>query len=211
MVYDFKKEFKSLYKPSSTPSLIDVPKMNFIAIYGKGDPNSEGGTYQQAIQALYALAYALRMSHKTDYHIDGYFEYVVPPLEGFWWQEGIKGVDYKNKANFNWISMIRLPDFIGKKDLKWAKSEVLRKKKIDATCADFLTLKEGLCVQIMHIGPYNDEPKSIAKMNSFIADNGYVTDISEIRRHHEIYLSNFLKTTPEKLKTIIRHPIRKRG
>lgn len=209
MAFDFKKEYKELYNPKKKPEIITVPKANFIAIRGKGNPNDEGGAYQQAIGVLYAVAYTLRMSYKTDYKIEGFFEYVVPPLEGFWWQEGIQGVDYTNKDSFCWISVIRLPDFVSKDDFDWAVQMATKKKKIDCSSAEFLTIDEGLCVQIMHIGAYDNEPESVAKMDAYLQENGYVNDMTDVRMHHEIYLSDPRKSSPEKAKTVIRHPIKK--
>lgn len=209
MAFDFKKEYKEFYMPKNRPEIVDVPKANYIAVRGKGDPNEKDGAYQQAIGVLYAVAYTLKMSYKTDYKIDGFFEYVVPPLEGFWWQDGVVGIDYTNKASFKWISVIRLPDFITKKDFNWAVDAATKKKKLDCSSAEFITINEGLCVQIMHIGSYDDEPASIALMNDYLATNGYTTDITDTRLHHEIYLSDARKVSPEKLKTVIRHPIRK--
>lgn len=182
--------------------------MNFVAVRGKGDPNEEGGAYQQAIGVLYAISYTLKMSYKTDYSIDGFFEYVVPPLEGFWWQDGVEGVDYSDKSSFNWISAIRLPEFISKADFEWAVEAAAKKKKLDCSTAEFITIDEGLCVQMMHVGPYDDEPATVAQMDEFLAQNSYVNDMSESRLHHEIYLSDVRRTAPEKLKTVIRHPIK---
>ncbi|HNZ25934.1 MAG TPA: GyrI-like domain-containing protein [Spirochaetota bacterium] len=209
MAFDFKKEYKEFYLPKNKPEIVTVPKANFIAVRGKGDPNEEGGAYQQAVGILYAVAYTLKMSYKTDYKIEGFFEYVVPPLEGFWRQDGVEGVDYANKSSFNWISVIRLPDFVTKKDFAWAVETASKKKQIDCSVAEFLTIDEGLSVQMMHIGPYNDEPASVKIMNDFIKEQGYKTDINEKRLHHEIYLSDPRKTAPEKLKTVLRHPIKK--
>ncbi|HOM02444.1 MAG TPA: GyrI-like domain-containing protein [Acetivibrio sp.] len=209
MAFDFKKEFKKLYMPKTEPEIIDVPEMNFIAVRGKGDPNEEGGAYKQAINILYAIAYTIRMSNKSGHNIDGFFEYVVPPLEGLWWQEGIEGVDYSQKDQFNWISVIRLPDFVTKEDFDWAKEEAARKKKIDCSLAEFLTVKEGLCVQVMHIGPFDDEPETVARMDEYLIKEGYEKDFSKERLHHEIYLSDPRKVEPAKYKTVIRHPIRK--
>ncbi len=210
MAFDFKKEYKELYQPKDSPCIVDVQKANYIAVKGKGDPNQEGGAYQNAISVLYAIAYTLKMSYKTDYHIDGYYEYVVPPLEGFWWQDGVKGVDYSDKSTFNWISVIRLPDFISKDDFDWAIKTATKKKKIDCSCAQYSTITEGLCVQVMHSGPYDDEPATVQMMDRYIDDNGYTNDFSDTRMHHEIYLSDPRKTPPEKWKTVIRHPIRKK-
>jgi len=209
MTFDFKKEYKEYYMPKNKPQIVDVPKANYIAVRGKGDPNEEGGAYQQAVGILYSVAYTLKMSYKTDYKIEGFFEYVVPPLEGFWWQDNVVGVDYSNKSTFNWISVIRLPNFITEENFAWAVETASKKKNMDCSSAEFLTIDEGLCVQIMHIGPYDDEPASVAIMNAFLENNGYATDINENRLHHEIYLSDPRKTAPEKLKTVIRQPIRK--
>ena len=208
MAFDFKKEYKEFYLPKSKPEIVDVPPMNFIAVRGKGNPNEEDGEYKQAVGLLYAIAYTIKMSYKGDRKIDGYFEYVVPPLEGFWWQDGIDGIDYSDKSTFNWISVIRLPDFVSIRDFEWAKTEVERKKKLDCKKAEYLTVHEGLCVQIMHIGPFDKEPETVAVMDSYIKENGYENDFSDERLHHEIYLSDPRKANPEKLKTVIRHPVR---
>ena len=210
MAFDFKKEYKEFYMPKSVPEIVTVPKANYIAVRGMGDPNQEGGAYQSAVSILYAVAYTLKMSYKTDYRIEGFFEYVVPPLEGFWWQEGVDGIDYGDKSTFHWISVIRLPEFVKKKDFDWAVEEAARKKKLDCSLAEFLTIEEGLCVQIMHIGPFDHEPSTVALMDQYIAENGYANDMNETRLHHEIYLSDARKAAPEKWKTIIRHPIRQR-
>ena len=210
MAFDFKKEYKEFYMSKSVPEIVTVPKANFIAVRGMGDPNQEGGAYQSAVSILYAVAYTLKMSYKTDYRIEGFFEYVVPPLEGFWWQEGVDGIDYGDKSTFHWISVIRLPEFVTKKDFDWAVEEAARKKKLDCSLAEFLTIEEGLCVQIMHIGPFDNEPSTVALMDQYIAENGYANDMNETRLHHEIYLSDARKAATEKWKTIIRHPIRKR-
>lgn len=209
MPFDFKKEYKEFYLPPAKPVIVIVPKANYIAVRGKGDPNDESGAYQQAIGVLYAVAYTLKMSYKTDHRIEGFYDYVVPPLEGFWWQEGIEGIDYRDKSTFCWISVIRLPDFITEADFDWAVENASKKKKIDCSNAEFLTIDEGLCVQIMHIGPYDNEPASVALMDKFLAENGYENDITATRLHHEIYLSDARKVTPEKWKTVIRHPIKK--
>ena len=211
MAFDFKKEYKEFYLPGKTPSIVRVPKMNFIAIRGSGDPNEEGGAYQKAIGVLYGLAYTIKMSKKGDHRIEGYFDYVVPPLEGFWQQEGIKGALYSRKEDFRWISVIRLPDFVTKEDFAWAVKEAEKKKKQDFSGAEFLTLEEGLCVQCLHTGPYDDEPASVERMHEFIERRGYEPDFSDKRLHHEIYLGDPRKSAPEKLRTVIRHPIRKKG
>ena len=209
MAFDYKKEYKEFYLPKGQPSIVDVPAMNYVAVRGKGDPNAPGGEYQQALGVLYAVAYTLKMSYKGDHRIEGFFEYVVPPLEGFWWQEGVAGVNYADKAAFQWISAIRLPDFITRSDFDWAVAEATRKKKLDCSAAEMLTLREGLCVQMMHLGPFDDEPASVALMDAYIAKQGYVNDFSADRLHHEIYLSDARKVPPEKWKTVIRHPVRK--
>ena len=208
MAFDFKKEYKEFYMPKNKPEIVEVPKANFIAVRGKGDPNEEGGAYQQAISVLYAVAYTLKMSYKTDYKIEGFFEYVVPPLEGFWWQDNVVGIDYADKSSFNWLSVIRLPDFVSEKDFQWAVETATKKKKIDCSSAEFLTVDEGLCVQIMHLGSYDDEPATAALMDNYIEKNGYANDLSDTRLHHEIYLSDPRKSPPEKWKTVIRHPIK---
>ena len=209
MPFDFKKEYKEFYMPKGKPEIVTVPKMNYIAVRGKGNPNEEEGEYKKSIELLYGIAYTIKMSKKDDHKIEGYFDYVVPPLEGFWWQENVDGIDYSHKENFQWISVIRLPDFVTKADFEWATEEATRKKKMDFSKVEFLTLEEGLCVQCMHSGSYDDEPATVAAMDKFIADNGYENDISDTRRHHEIYLSDARKVAPEKLKTVIRHPIKK--
>ncbi|WP_295071434.1 GyrI-like domain-containing protein [uncultured Fibrobacter sp.] len=209
MPFDFKKEYKEFYMPKGKPEIVTVPKMNYIAVRGKGNPNEEEGEYKKSIELLYGIAYTIKMSKKGDHKIKGYFDYVVPPLEGFWWQENIDGIDYSHKENFQWISVIRLPDFVTKADFDWAIEEATRKKKIDFSKVEFLEIEEGLCVQCMHSGSYDDEPATVAAMDKFIADNGYENDISDTRCHHEIYLSDARKVAPEKLKTVIRHPIKK--
>ena len=211
MAFDFKKEYKELYAPATKPSIVTVPVINYIAIRGKGNPNIEDGEYKQAIKKLYGVAYAIRMSYKGDYQIDGFYKFVVPPLEGFWWQDNVDGVDYSNKDSFNWISVISIPDFVTKDALEWAKSEATRKKKIDCSNVEYLTIDEGLCVQIMHIGSFDTEPESIALMDQYIEEKGYINNISSTRRHHEIYLSDTNKVPMEKWKTIIRHPVSRVG
>jgi len=211
MPFDFKKEYKEFYMPKNKPEIVLVPKANYIAVRGSGDPNEEGGAYKQAIGVLYAVAYTLKMSYMTDRRIEGFYDYVVPPLEGFWWQDGIDGgVDYSSKAAYNWISLIRLPDFITRADFDWAVETAEKKKKLDCSSAELLTLEEGLCVQIMHHGPFDDEPATVEIMNAYLEQNGYENDFSAARLHHEIYLSDARKVAPEKWKTVIRHPIRKK-
>lgn len=209
MAFDFKKEYKEFYMPKNRPEIVTVLKANYIAVRGKGNPNEIDGAYQKAISILYAVAYTLKMSYKTEHKIEGFFEYVVPPLEGFWWQDNVDGIDYADKAAFNWISVIRLPEFITQKDFEWAVKTASEKKKLDCSSAEFLTVDEGLCVQIMHIGAFDDEPQTIALMDEYIAQNGYENDITESRLHHEIYLSDARKVAPEKWKTVIRHPIKR--
>ncbi len=209
MAFDFKKEFKELYMPKNKPVIVTVPMANYIAVRGKGDPNQSDGDYQSAISVLYAVAYTLKMSYKSDYKIEGFFEYVVPPLEGFWWQDGVDGVDYSDKSAFNWISVIRLPDFVAQKDFDWAVRTAEKKKQLDCSSAEFFTVDEGLCVQMLHTGSYDDEPQTVAVMDSYLKENSYANDLSPQRLHHEIYLSDARKTPPEKLKTVIRHPIKK--
>ena len=210
MAFDFKKEYKEFYMPKNKPSIVKVPKMNYIAVRGKGDPNAEGGEYKESIGLLYGIAFTIKMSKMGDHRIDGYFDYVVPPLEGFWWQQGVTGIDYNHKEKFEWISVIRLPDFVTKEEFEWAKEEAAKKKKTDFSKAEFFTYDEGLCVQCMHIGPYDDEPATVDAMHEFMEKEGYVLDITDKRYHHEIYLSDVRKVAPEKLKTVVRHPIRKK-
>lgn len=209
MAFDFKKEYKELYMPPKKPVIVDIPKANYIAVRGKGNPNEADGEYKKAIGVLYAVAYTIKMSKMGDHRIDGYFDFVVPPLEGFWWQDGVDGFDPTRKDEFNWISIIRLPDFVKKADFDWAVEQATAKKKTDCSKAEFLTVDEGLCVQIMHIGPYDNEPATVLIMDKYIEENGYKNDITDKRLHHEIYLSDVRKTAPEKWKTVIRHPIKK--
>ena len=209
MAFDYKKEYKAFYMPSEVPNIIEIPQTNYLAVRGKGNPNDENGEYNNALNLLYGVAYTIKMSHKGEYKIKGFFEYVVPPLEGFWWQEGSKGIEYTRKESFNWISIIRLPDFVTRKDFDWAVSKATEKKKADFSKVEFLTYDEGVCVQCMHIGAYDDEPGTISRMDAFAKAEGYVMDISSNRFHHEIYLSDPRKTETSKLKTVIRYPIKK--
>lgn len=209
MAFDYKKEYKELYMPKNKPEILTVPKMNYIAVRGKGNPNEKGGAYQNAISVLYAVAYTLKMSYKTDYKIEGFFEYVVPPLEGFWWQEDTDGVEYTDKSKFNWISVIRLPNFVSQKDFDWAVETASKKKKLDCSSAEFMSIDEGMCVQMMHLVAFDDEPATVAVMDEYIKQNGYANDMNKDRLHHEIYLSDARKVAPEKWKTVIRHPIKK--
>ncbi len=211
MAFDYKKEYKEYYMPKNKPSIVNIPKMNYIAVRGKGNPNEEDSEYKESIGLLYAIAFTIKMSYKGTYKIDGYFEYVVPPLEGFWWQEGNRnGIDYENKDKFNFISVIRLPDFVTKKDFEWAIKEATKKKNQDFSNVEFISYDEGLCVQCMHIGSYDDEPATINLMHEFMAKNGYELDITDTRFHHEIYLSDPRRCDISKLKTVVRHPIRKK-
>lgn len=208
MAFDYKKEYKEFYLPKSEPSIVTIPKMNYIAVRGQGNPNDEDGDYKAAIGLLYAIAYTIKMSKKGGRQIYGYFDYVVPPLEGFWWQNGVDGIDYAHKENFQWISVIRIPDFVTEDDFGWAVDEAREKKKQNFSKVEFLTVEEGLCVQCMHIGSYDDEPATVSMMHEFMEQQGYDLDITDKRLHHEIYLSDARKVAPEKLKTVIRHPIR---
>lgn len=207
MAFDFKKEYKEYYLPKNKPEIVTVPPMKYIAVRGEGDPNAEGGAYQQAIGVLYAVAYTLKMSHKTGHKIEGFFEYVVPPLEGFWQQEAPGAIEYSRKEAFRWISVIRVPDFVTRADFDWAVEAASKKKKLDCSRAEFLTIDEGLCVQMMHLGPFDSEPESVARMDAYLKEQGYANDFSEARMHHEIYLSDARKVPAEKWKTVIRHPI----
>jgi hypothetical protein len=209
MAFDYKKEYKEFYLPGNKPSIIMVPPMNYIGVRGQGDPNAEDGEYQKAMGILYGIAYTIKMSKKGDRQIEGYFDYVVPPLEGLWWQDGVIGVDYAHKDRFKWISLIRLPDFVTQDDFRWAVTEATHKKKTDFSKAEFIRYDEGLCVQCLHIGPYDEEPATVALMHRYMEEQGYVLDITDQRLHHEIYLSDARRTAPEKLRTVIRHPIRK--
>lgn len=209
MAFDYKKEYKEFYMPKKVPSIVEIPAMNYIAVRGKGDPNLENGDYKKSIGLLYAIAFTIKMSKKGNHKIDGYFDYVVPPLEGFWWQEGNTEIDYSRKEDFCWISLIRLPDFVTKEDFDWAIAEAENKKKTDFSKVEFITYDEGLCVQCMHIGSYDDEPETVRLMNELAEKNGYTLDMTDRRYHHEIYLSDARRTAPEKLKTVIRHPIKK--
>ena len=209
MAFDYKKEYKEFYLPKNKPSIVEVPKMNYLAVRGKGNPNEENGDYQRSIGLLYGIAFTIKMSYKGNYKIDGYFEYVVPPLEGFWWQEGVEGIDYQKKEDFQFISLIRLPDFVTKKDFDWAIKEATIKKKQDYSKVEFFTYEEGLCVQCMHIGSYDTEAMTVRLMDEYAKEEGYVVDITEKRYHHEIYLSDPRKCNPSKLKTVLRHPIKK--
>lgn len=209
MPFDFKKEYKEFYMPKNKPSIVEIPKMNYIAVRGKGNPNDENGEYKSSIGLLYGIAFTIKMSYKGSHKIDGFFEYVVPPLEGFWWQDGVKGMDYARKDDLNFISIIRLPDFVTKDDFDWAVTEATKKKKRDFSKVEFVAYDEGVCVQCMHIGSYDNEPETVRLMHEYMTENGYKLDITDERFHHEIYLSDPRKCSVDKLKTVIRHPIKK--
>lgn len=208
MAFDFKKAEKSFYQPKAQPVLAELPAMQYMAVHGSGDPNAPGGAYQQAIQALYAVAYTIRMSYKTDHVIEHFFEYVVPPLESLWWREDGAPVDLQDKAGFHWTAMLRLPDFVMQADLAWAIATASRKKGLDCTAVTWLPLTEGLCVQMLHVGPYDTESGTIACMDAYLAAQGLENDWESGRRHHEIYLSDPRRTAPDKQRTVIRHPVR---
>lgn len=210
MAFDYKKEYKGLYMPKATPAVVEVPGMKFIAVDGSGNPNDTDGEYQRALGILFPVAYTLKMSHKTDHSIDGFFEYVVPPLEGLWWTDNGAIDDFTDKSSFRWTAMIRIPDFVNTEDVEWAKKEVHRKKGLDCSSLYCKSIEEGLCAQIMHIGPYDAEPESLDAIDRHIESNGYIKDITATRRHHEIYLSDPRKCHPEKMKTVLRIPIAER-
>lgn len=209
VAFDYKKEYKEYYLPPKKPGVVEVPEMAFLAVRGHGDPNEEGGAYKDALEMLYGVAYTIKMSKKGDHRIEGYFDFVVPPLEGFWWQDGVLGVDYARKEDFNWISAIRVPDFVTRSEFEWAVEEATAKKKRDFSQVELLTIEEGLCVQCLHVGPYDDEPATVEAMRAFAEESGYAEDFSDERMHHEIYLNDARRTAPEKLKTVIRHPVRR--
>ena len=208
MAFDYKKEYKEFYMPPKKPTIVDVPKMNYIAVRGKGNPNEEDGEYKKAIELLYGIAFTIKMSYKGTHKIEGYFQYVVPPLEGFWWQDNVTGIDYSQKEKFQWIAVIRLPDFVTKEEFDWAVEEATKKKKEDFSKVEYFTYKEGMCIQCMHIGSYDEEPLTVEKMHAYMEEQGYELDITEKRMHHEIYLSDPRRTSEEKLKTVVRHPIK---
>ena len=209
MAFDYKKEYKEFYLPPRTPGIVTVPAMNFLAVRGQGDPNEENGVYKQALELLYAMAYTIKMSKMGKHRLEGYFDYVVPPLEGLWWQEHVHGVDSSHKAEFRWISLIRLPEFVTREAFDWAILEATEKKQRDFSKVEFFSWEEGLCVQCMHIGPYDDEPATVAAMEKYARQQGYTADFGEGRFHHEIYLSDVRRCRPERLKTVIRQPVRR--
>ena len=207
MAFDYKKEYQEFYLPPRTPGIVTVPAMRFLAVRGQGDPNEEGGAYRAALGMLYAVAYTIKMSKRNK--PEGCFDYVVPPLEGLWWQEDTQGVDYSRKADFRWISLIRLPEFVTEESFDLAVREASEKKRQDFSQVEFFPWEEGLCVQCMHIGPYDGEPATVAAMEKYAKDQGYEADFGEGRFHHEIYLSDIRRCRPEKLKTVIRQPVRR--
>ena len=208
MAFDYKKAYKEFYLPPKTPGIVTVPAMNFLAVRGQGDPNEENGAYKQALELLYAVAYTIKMSKMGNHRLEGYFDYVVPPLEGLWWQENVHGVDYSRKADFRWISLIRLPEFVTREDFDWVIHEATEKKMLDFSAVEFFSWEEGLCVQCMHIGPYDNEPATVAAMGEYASQQGYQADFRAGRFHHEIYLSDVRRCRPERLKTVIRQPVR---
>ena len=209
MTFDYKKEYKEFYLPPKVPGIAEIPTMNYVAVRGKGNPNDPDREYKRAMSLLYGISFTIKMSYKGSHRIEGYFPYVVLPLEGLWWQDGISGIDYAHKDSFQWISMIRLPEFVTKEEFDWAVREAETKKQTDFSRAEFFTYNEGLCVQCMHIGSYDDEPATLRKMEAFLSENGYQPDFSGERLHHEIYLSDPRRTAPERLKTVIRQPIKR--
>lgn len=208
MAFDYKKEYRAFYLPKQQPQILEVPEMQFVAVEGQGDPNVPDGEYQASIETLYSIAYTVKMSKKGTHQMEGYFDFVVPPLEGFWWQEGTTEIDYARKDDFRWISVIRLPEFVTREEFAWAVTEAERKKQRDFSGAFLWTLEEGLCVQCMHLGPYDEEPVAVERMDAYLEEQGFEPDFTAHRRHHEIYLTDARKTAPEKLKTVLRHPIR---
>jgi len=210
MAFDYKKEYKKFYVPEKKPNIIEIPKMNYIAVRGRGNPNDENGEYKKSIELLYGVAYTIKMSYKTDHKIDGFFEYVVPLLEGFWWQNDAGQMDYSRKDDLNFISVIRLPDFVTKSDFEWAVKESARKKKKDFSKVEFMTYNEGMCVQCMHTGSYDSEPDTVSLMHEYAEQNGYIPDMTDKRLHHEIYLSDPCKCDVNRLKTVVRHPIKRK-
>lgn len=209
MAFDYKKEYKEFYMPKAKPEVVNVPEMRFVAVQGAGDPNEEGGAYKKAVEMLYSVAYTIKMSKMGSHKMDGYFDFVVPPLEGLWGQKGVEGVNLDDKSTFEWVSMIRIPDFVTPEEFEWAKAEAARKKGLDLEKVQYRVMEEGLCIQCLHVGPYDDEPATMALMEQFAAAEGYAEDHSDERRHHEIYLSDPRKTLPERLKTVLRMPVKK--
>ena len=209
MPFDYKKEYKEFYLPPKTPGIVTIPPMNFLAVRGQGNPNEENGPYKRALEMLYAVAFTIKMSKLGNHKLEGSFDYVVPPLEGLWWQEDVRGVDYTHKEDFQWISLIRLPEFVTKEVFAWAIREATEKKQKDFSPVEFFPWEEGLCVQCMHIGPYDEEPATVAAMEEYAKTQGCEADFGKNRFHHEIYLSDVRRCKPERLKTVIRHPVRR--
>lgn len=212
---DYKKEYQDLYMPKAKPSIVNVPPISFIMVDGKGNPNLEGGEYQQAVELLYGLSYTIKMSKMGSNQPSGYFDYVVPPLEGLWWLRDDSDFDFTQKNKFCWTALIRQPEFVSQKVFAWACQELNRKKPgSDTSKARLQVYEEGLCVQMMHVGPFDEESQTVAQIDAFIKENHYLNAISDlqpdgsVKRHHEIYLSDPRKTAPAKMKTVIRHPIR---
>ena len=210
MAFDYKKEYKEFYLPPKQPGIVEMPKMNFLAVRGKGDPNEENGEYKRAMELLYGMAYTIKMSYKGEHIIEGFFEYVVPPLEGLWWMREEDGVDFTRKDGFYWISMIRQPEFVTEAVFEEAKQKLLKKKpELNFDRTRLVRWTEGLCCQVMHTGPYDDEPATLSRLEQFIAENGCVPDYTESRKHHEIYLGDPRRTAPERLRTVLRLPVKK--
>ncbi len=209
MTIDFKKTDKNLYLPKDKPMIIDVPEMLFIMIDGKGDPNNNQ-SYNEAVEILYGLSYTIKMSIKKGINIPGFYDYVVPPLEGLWWiEEG--EFDLKFRDNWLWTSMIRQPEFVTQDVFQWAVDSFHKKKPdLQVERAKLKTFSEGLCVQMMHIGLYADEPVTLEIMKEFMYSNNLVDETGNKRKHHEIYLSDPNKTEPNSLKTVLRHPVVKK-
>ncbi|MBD5560620.1 MAG: transcriptional regulator [Clostridia bacterium] len=209
MAFDYKKECKEFYAPGRKPELVTVPAMTYIAVRGQGDPNEENGEYQRALGLLYGVAYTIKMSRKGPHRIEGYFDYVVPPLEGFWWQDESGDFDLSRKADLQWISAIRVPEFVTPDEFSWAVAEAAAKKKTDFSDVHLIDAAEGLCVQCLHVGPYDLESATVSSMEDFMQDNRLAPDLTPERRHHEIYLSDPRRTVPERLKTVLRIPVRR--
>lgn len=207
--FDFKKAEKELYQPKTEPVIVNVPEMLFIAVDGCGDPNT-APAYQEAVEILFGLAYTIKMSPKSGQAPAGFFDYVVPPLEGLWWGGDVNADSWvvTNKQNLAWTMLLRQPSFVTAEVFAWAQETLAKKKPaLDSGKAKLISFTEGLCVQILHIGPYDTEPESVQRMHAFAAEQGYRVDFSDQRKHHEIYLSDPRKTAPEKLKTVLRHPV----
>ena len=207
MAFDFKKAYKEFYLPPKQPTLVTVPPMTFLAVRGQGDPNQPDGAYQQALGLLYAVAFTIKMSKLGLQQPEGYFDYVMPPLEGLWRQTGGGALDLTRKADFQWVSLLRLPDFVTEEVFRWAVREAAKKKKLDFSTVIYLPWVEGLCVQCMHLGPYGEEPTTLRAMEDYIEEQGYALDFGPDRWHHELYLSDPRRGRPEKRKTVLRLPV----